>query len=288
MRLIATFIAAFLLVHVAASIIRDPDLASDLQYVWDNDFTLYVTNIRWGHKSSNSTTFLLMIRYQNGAKNVITLDRMSKKVILANIDGPRRSMGHVKVEKGFKHELADHLIFVIRRSRNKVHLDVYVECRYQGTIDTSKGFRPLEPRETIEVFRGRRSRITVFPVALDEADVEDECDGADDWSSRDNLWYGTGGGHHGRYHDSAESDESGVGHKHKRSLTRGDIGIQSLDERDCLTDDQIVKTLNKLIEAINRLWIETEENKKELRYVRRALEHCAVSRPSGELFYPKR
>ncbi|XP_012525370.1 cartilage oligomeric matrix protein [Monomorium pharaonis] len=70
------------------------------------------------------------------------------------------------------------------------------------------------------------------------------------------------------------SDESSA----KRVPRRGDIGIQSLDERVCQTDDQIVKTLNELINATRKLWRELELNRMETQHLRHLIENCAACR----------
>ncbi|KZC04077.1 Cartilage oligomeric matrix protein [Dufourea novaeangliae] len=64
----------------------------------------------------------------------------------------------------------------------------------------------------------------------------------------------------------------------KRIPRRGDIGIQSLDEKACLTDSQIAKTLNELIEATKRVWREIELNRVETQHLRHLIENCAGCR----------
>ncbi|XP_018343575.1 PREDICTED: cartilage oligomeric matrix protein isoform X2 [Trachymyrmex septentrionalis] len=73
--------------------------------------------------------------------------------------------------------------------------------------------------------------------------------------------------------DMYDSDESS-----KRVPRRGDIGIQSLDERVCQTDDQIVKTLNELINATRKLGRELELNRMETQHLRRLIENCSACR----------
>ncbi|KAK1120476.1 hypothetical protein K0M31_012453 [Melipona bicolor] len=65
---------------------------------------------------------------------------------------------------------------------------------------------------------------------------------------------------------------------YKRVPRRGDIGIQSLDERVCLTDNQIVKTLNELIEATKKVWREIELNRLETQHLRQLIENCRACR----------
>nr|XP_033201541.1 cartilage oligomeric matrix protein [Bombus vancouverensis nearcticus] len=65
---------------------------------------------------------------------------------------------------------------------------------------------------------------------------------------------------------------------HKRFPRRGDIGIQSLNEKVCLMDFQIVRTLNELIEATRKVWREIELNKLEMRHLRQLIENCAACR----------
>ncbi|XP_053982541.1 cartilage oligomeric matrix protein isoform X2 [Hylaeus volcanicus] len=65
---------------------------------------------------------------------------------------------------------------------------------------------------------------------------------------------------------------------YKRVPRRGDIGIQSLDERACLTDSQIVKTLNELIVATKKVWREIELNRLETQHLRQLIENCAGCR----------
>ncbi|XP_017884490.1 cartilage oligomeric matrix protein [Ceratina calcarata] len=282
MRVIAALFAAFLLAHVVDSVLRDPELASDIRRAWHNNFTLDIMNTRMS-KKHNSSSILLIIKYQNGAKNMIILDRPNERVILENIVGDRRSSGHIKVKIDTHSSTSEHLIFVIRRYQKKVFLDVYANCQFKGTIETTRGFRPLKSTERIEVFRGRKARVTVYPLSLDEAEIEEECNNSGELSSSEYLWYG--GANDGGYRNTRDlrgfslSDESEMDSRRTaRATSRGDIGIQSLDERDCLTDDRIVKTLNTLIVAINRLWLETEENTKELRNLRRAMERCETHR----------
>ncbi|KAG5341187.1 TSP4 protein, partial [Acromyrmex charruanus] len=74
--------------------------------------------------------------------------------------------------------------------------------------------------------------------------------------------------------DMSDSDESSG----KRIPRRGDIGIQSLDERVCQTDDQIVKTLNELINATRKLGRELELNRMETQHLRHLIENCSACR----------
>ncbi|XP_076394197.1 thrombospondin isoform X3 [Megachile rotundata] len=81
------------------------------------------------------------------------------------------------------------------------------------------------------------------------------------------------------YNHSDESDlvnQSNM--NYKRYPRRGDIGIQTLDERTCLTDNQIVKTLNELIEATKKVWREIELNRLETQHLRQLMENCAACR----------
>ncbi|XP_029053542.2 cartilage oligomeric matrix protein isoform X1 [Osmia bicornis bicornis] len=83
----------------------------------------------------------------------------------------------------------------------------------------------------------------------------------------------------GEFNHSDESDllnQSNV--NYIRIPRRGDIGIQSLDERTCLTDNQIVKTLNELIEATKKVWREIELNRLETQHLRQLIETCAACR----------
>ncbi|XP_012227151.1 cartilage oligomeric matrix protein [Linepithema humile] len=64
----------------------------------------------------------------------------------------------------------------------------------------------------------------------------------------------------------------------KREPNRGDIGIQSLDEKVCLTDGQIAKTLNELIDATRKLWRELEQNRLETQHLRHLIENCSACR----------
>ncbi|KAG7203151.1 hypothetical protein KM043_010270 [Ampulex compressa] len=63
--------------------------------------------------------------------------------------------------------------------------------------------------------------------------------------------------------------------QYKRIPRRGDIGIQSLDEKLCLTDGQMVKTLNELIAATKKIWAELEASRMETHYLRQLIENCA-------------
>lgn len=65
---------------------------------------------------------------------------------------------------------------------------------------------------------------------------------------------------------------------YKRVPRRGDISIQSLDERNCMTDNQIVKTLNELIAALKTVWREIELNRLETQHLRQLIENCAGCR----------
>ncbi|XP_076245587.1 thrombospondin [Calliopsis andreniformis] len=65
---------------------------------------------------------------------------------------------------------------------------------------------------------------------------------------------------------------------YKRLPRRGDIGIQSLDERACLTDSQIVKTLNELINAVKQMWREVELNRVGTQHLRHLIENCVACR----------
>ncbi|XP_076289309.1 thrombospondin isoform X2 [Lasioglossum baleicum] len=64
----------------------------------------------------------------------------------------------------------------------------------------------------------------------------------------------------------------------KRTPRRGDISIQSLDEKACLTDALLVKTLNELIEATKKIWREIELNRMETQHLRHLIENCAGCR----------
>ncbi|XP_032681170.1 cartilage oligomeric matrix protein [Odontomachus brunneus] len=80
-------------------------------------------------------------------------------------------------------------------------------------------------------------------------------------------------------YDQNESEPDGDRSGHKPRLPRrGDIGIQSLDEKICLTDTNIVKALNELIDATKKMWKELEQNRLETQQLRRLIENCAACR----------
>lgn len=87
-----------------------------------------------------------------------------------------------------------------------------------------------------------------------------------------------------KYNHSNESDLLNRSNmNYKRFPRRGDIGIQTLDERTCLTDNQIVKALNGLIEATKKVWREIELNRLETQHLRQLIENCAACRiPPGQ------
>ncbi|XP_076639889.1 thrombospondin [Colletes latitarsis] len=65
---------------------------------------------------------------------------------------------------------------------------------------------------------------------------------------------------------------------YKRVPRRGDIGIQSLDEKICITDSQLGKTLNELIAATKKIWREIELNRMETQHLRQLIENCTACR----------
>lgn len=83
--------------------------------------------------------------------------------------------------------------------------------------------------------------------------------------------------------DGFDYPDSDVSLTTKRVPRRGDIVIQSLDEKICQTDDQIVKTLNELINATRKFWRELELNRQETQHLRQLIENCSACRtPIGE------
>ncbi|XP_066589978.1 cartilage oligomeric matrix protein [Prorops nasuta] len=74
---------------------------------------------------------------------------------------------------------------------------------------------------------------------------------------------------HQRYPNQTDSPAK------KRVPRRGDIGIQSLDEKLCIDGIQLVKVLNELIEATRRVWKEIELNRQETQHLRHLIENCA-------------
>ncbi|XP_076182349.1 thrombospondin [Ptiloglossa arizonensis] len=65
---------------------------------------------------------------------------------------------------------------------------------------------------------------------------------------------------------------------YRRNPRRGDIGIQNLDERACLSDNQLIKTLMELIVGVRKIWREVELNRLETQHLRRLIENCAGCR----------
>ncbi|XP_017791439.1 PREDICTED: cartilage oligomeric matrix protein [Habropoda laboriosa] len=111
----------------------------------------------------------------------------------------------------------------------------------------------------------KHNHVKYHPTSDDLADLSTHDDQINQWA--------------GEFNNSDESDmlgESSV--NHKRMPRRGDIGIQTLDERACLTDSHIVKTLNELIVAMRKVWREIELNRQETQHVRQLIETCAACR----------
>ncbi|EZA50675.1 Thrombospondin-3a [Ooceraea biroi] len=81
-----------------------------------------------------------------------------------------------------------------------------------------------------------------------------------------------------RRHDYLKQTDMSGHSPHTRVPRRGDIGIQSLDEKACLTDSQIAKTLNELINVTKRIWTELELNKLETQHLRHLIEKCWACR----------
>ncbi|XP_071564208.1 cartilage oligomeric matrix protein [Temnothorax nylanderi] len=90
--------------------------------------------------------------------------------------------------------------------------------------------------------------------------------------------YSAGPGQDGYDSNQTDMPDSSDESSGKRVPRRGDIGIQSLDERVCQTDDQLVKTLNELINATKQLWRELELNRMETQHLRHLIENCSACR----------
>ncbi|KAK2581037.1 hypothetical protein KPH14_006084 [Odynerus spinipes] len=313
--LVSAVAAVILLASSEATLTEDKELTSSLRASWhDEDFSIVLRNIRTRKKHGTEAEPLLVVKYgESNRKTMLMLDRRTREVLLENLDSKgRRTARRITLESFNAHAPIKSLILSVHQKRPDARLGIYIDCVYQGSIDLEKSFSELANEEeflSIEAFRENRCKVKVYRgTPLERVLGHEECpeeaipvterrhdhptfgksesnflESVDSDQKRKALF---GNGDHSIFPFELDSDldRSNLSYEatiaRRRTPRRGDIGIQSLDEKICLTEGQIAKTLNELIQATRKVWVELEANRRETHELRTLIENCAACRPA--------
>lgn len=313
--LLGSVLTVVLLATSDATLTEDKELTSDLRASWyDENFVIVLKNIRTRRKHTTEAEPLLVVKYhaETNKKIMLMLDRRTREVILENLDSKERRAARRIALKNFNihdHAPIKSMILSIHQKKLDPRMDVYINCAYQGSINMEESFRELAEDEdflNVEAFRENKCKVRVYrgtpieKVLRNEECHEDVVSMADRTHDRQttgkdrlNLFENEDTNQKRKTlfpnddesilpfeFDSKMIDRSNLSYEatiaKRRSPRRGDIGIQNVNEEICLTEAQIAKTLNELIQATRKVWMELEMNRKETHELRVLMENCAA------------
>ncbi|XP_046831610.1 cartilage oligomeric matrix protein isoform X2 [Vespa crabro] len=298
---LSTFIciSTIIFVYSNATLTEDKELTTSLrESLHDEDFIIVVNDIRTRKKPNTEAEPLLAVKYgESNRKTVLMLDRRTNRVILENLhSNGRRTTKHIVVDN--LTSSLKNLIIYVHQKQSESRIDVYIDCMYQGSIDLKKSFRELADEEEflyIEVFRENKCKIKIHrELTINEILKGEQCSRSFDKFERtynfldNNFPFEFDSTQSSKTNDRSKRGPYDFNHSNlsfesssiarKRTVRRGDIGIQSLDEKICLTDGQLTKTLNELIQATKKIWSELEMNRRETHELRILMENCVACR----------
>nr|XP_033339765.1 cartilage oligomeric matrix protein-like [Megalopta genalis] len=285
MRILRASIVAVLLTvyRVDSNLTADKELTTDLREAWDDDqFAIVFSNAKPKENSSEPMVGRLLAVHYGGTRKmtVLMINRRARRVILESVDEDGHlTTQHVHASILRKHAPTRNVIVTVHRNEPDARVDVYIDCVYQGRIPFKESSRDLVDDandQRIEALWEDECQAKVYRSPFVDVAFKDE--NCPKHASRHAKRASEGGGHD-RYSslDDIELDrelDDRWNPNYKRTPRRGDITIQSLDEKACLTDSQIVKTLNELIEAVKHICREVTSNRNEIQSIRHLIENC--------------
>ncbi|XP_034942857.1 cartilage oligomeric matrix protein [Chelonus insularis] len=248
----------------AVAITYDEALSKSLKNaVHDDEFAISVKHFKLKKGDHVGTDTVLATKYPDPkTKILLMIDRRSNRVMLETVEEHKKGREDLEVGTlNITHPMKN-IIFVVHQNKPNSRIDVYVDCNLQGTIPMKKTFKNVVERgsdeSTLQVFKERRYRTKIYKSSeIDELWEREGC--------RTNL-------HDVEYEFNHNTTLS-------RVRRRGDIGIHTIDDLNCIGEGQLIKTLNELIEVTRKIWSELERNTQETRYIRKLVEECTACRP---------
>lgn len=184
MRVLTVLILGLLSIcYVNGSVIPDEALSASLREArYDDEFVIALSNIKGKRKStSGSIETLLAVRQENSRSKIrFILDRRAKRVIFEGLDeNGQRYDGHVNVNSLSENTPVKSLIVLVHQEQSNPHVDVYVDCTYEGSVSLHRFFRDVfqdESSATLEVLRERRCQANVYRTStISEALKKEKC-----------------------------------------------------------------------------------------------------------------
>ncbi|CAD6234250.1 GSCOCG00007686001-RA-CDS [Cotesia congregata] len=250
---------------LSTAILYDQVLSDTLEdAVNDNEFAITVKHLKF-KKNELGTETLFAAKYPDPkTKFIFMLDRRTNTILLETVEESKKESQEFQVGSLNVTHPIKNIIFLVHQNKPNSRVDVYINCNNQGAIPLRKTLREAADEQTISVFRvykDRKYHTKIYKSSeISELWEREGC--------RTNL-------------EDIEDIEYQANHSTtvSRVRRRGDIGIHTIDDLNCIGDGTLIKTLNELIEVTKKIWSEVEKNTHETRYIRKLIEECAACRP---------
>ncbi|XP_046753629.1 cartilage oligomeric matrix protein isoform X2 [Diprion similis] len=242
------------------SVAPDEALTKELEEALNDDnFVIAVKNIKPKKRRGPET---LLIADFSGSKEKfkVILDRRTKQVAIETVHHGSVHTERFDVKGLDDSTIVKNLLLHVHQVQPDANVELYVNCAHHGNLPMNKTLRDMAGilrTVRLEVYKERKHKAKVYS-GMEMSDV----------LMRENC-------------PSEFLDvETMQGIEPQEDLTRiprrGDIQIiPDWDEKRCLTEALLVKTLNSLIESIRRIRDEVEFNKRETQHLRSLIENCA-------------
>ncbi|XP_053597826.1 cartilage oligomeric matrix protein isoform X2 [Microplitis demolitor] len=228
----------------------------------DDEFAISVKHLKLKKSEHGGTETLIAAKYPDpNTKFIFMLDRRTNTILLEMVEEGKKGRQDFQVGSlNVTHPIKS-IIFLVHQNKENSRVDVYVNCNNQGVIPIRKTLRDVFNEGTDSVFRVYKER--KYHTKIHKSSEISE------------LWEREG----------CRTNLEDVEYKKNHSTTisrvrrRGDIGIHTIDDLNCIGEGTLIKTLNELIEVTKKIWSEVEKNTQETRYIRKLIEECAACRP---------
>ncbi|XP_043483302.1 cartilage oligomeric matrix protein-like isoform X1 [Leptopilina heterotoma] len=262
MRGIATFTLLGMIITLSGSnIAPDEVLTTHLENaLQDDNFAISINHIRPKKKQVGGDEILLAAEFSKSRnKFVLMLDRHTKRVILETVENGRQRSEHLVIDTLDVIEPVKSLVVLVRQN-HPAHLEIYIDCLYQGEIPIKKTIKEMSEREdssTLRVFKDRRCRIKIHR----SGNVESILRGENCPTSLTDVF------------DDLKEQEATQVDRVRRD--RGDIPAPVyISSSECIGHGELADVINRLVKNVIAIRDELKINMEETRAVRNLLDTC--------------
>lgn len=276
-------LVAMSILHTATAVFLDPVMTHEVEQSLKEDLlVITVKHIKPRRRLHGNVETLFVVEFP-GSKQKLTvmLDRKQKSIILQSIAPETIEAEHFTIEKLGEDTVIKSLILGLHQKEPGAHAHIFMNCEYQGKINTPRSLRDMFTKMSVpkvQVFRERRYLFEVEGKEKLRVVMKKLCPNTDTDKLLKHPLLDLVPGYTKPKSQKIHSEMQDIQPVMNDSpYRRGDI--PSMHD---LNDETLMRTINELIMAVRALKGEVELQRQQVKDVHRMMEECEVCRARPE------